>query len=138
MKKNGFTMIELVFVIVVLGILAAVAMPKLGATRDDAIISKGRSDVAAIRSGIISERQSRIIKGESNFIDSLDDTDGLFGAVLTYGKKSSTEAGKWSKNGDDYVFHIDSSNSVTFTYDKNSGKFTCDRNASSYCSKLID
>jgi general secretion pathway protein G len=30
-------MIELIFVIVILGILAAVAIPKLGATRDDAI-----------------------------------------------------------------------------------------------------
>ncbi len=32
-------MIELIFVIVIIGILAAVAMPKLSATRDDAVIS---------------------------------------------------------------------------------------------------
>ena len=34
--KSAFTMIELIFVIVILGILASVAMPKLNATRDDA------------------------------------------------------------------------------------------------------
>jgi prepilin-type N-terminal cleavage/methylation domain-containing protein len=34
--KKSFTMIELIFVIVILGILAAVAIPKLAATRDDA------------------------------------------------------------------------------------------------------
>jgi len=36
--KKAFTMIELVFVIVILGILASVAIPKLAATRDDAKI----------------------------------------------------------------------------------------------------
>nr|WP_275754690.1 type II secretion system protein [Sulfurimonas sp. SAG-AH-194-C21] len=39
-SKQAFTMIELIFVIVILGILAAVAIPKLAATRDDAEISK--------------------------------------------------------------------------------------------------
>ena len=39
MKRSGFTMIELVFVIVILGILASVAIPKLAATRDDAKVA---------------------------------------------------------------------------------------------------
>ena len=34
-SKKAFTMIELVFVIVILGILAVLAIPKLAATRDD-------------------------------------------------------------------------------------------------------
>ena len=45
-SKNAFTMIELIFVIVILGILAAVAIPKLSATRDDAKVAAEISSVA--------------------------------------------------------------------------------------------
>lgn len=39
MKRAGFTMVELIFVVVVIGVVAAVAIPKLTTTRNDAKIS---------------------------------------------------------------------------------------------------
>ena len=43
--RKGFTMIELIFVIVILGVLASVAIPRLAATRDDAELSKAATNI---------------------------------------------------------------------------------------------
>ena len=51
-SKRAFTMIELVFVIVILGILAAVAFPRLAASRDDAKVSRMMMDIGTISSDI--------------------------------------------------------------------------------------
>ncbi|MDF1874296.1 prepilin-type N-terminal cleavage/methylation domain-containing protein [Sulfurimonas sp. SAG-AH-194-I05] len=146
MQKShyAFTMIELVFVIVVLGILASVAIPKLAATRTDAEITKGRSDIASIRSGIVTERQARLITGDSNYISGIKlNENGLFGGVLMYGVADSTKAGHWTSTNTDtnatatYNFNVAGTN-VGFTYTQSTGLFVCTTSSDTFCSDLTN
>ena len=149
-------MIELVFAIVILGILAAVAIPKFAATRTDAQISKGRADVASIRSAIISDRQVRLITGNPAFIEAgsaagqLDSgavavgSGPLFGGVLAYPVSDSywKNVTRPDVNSSTYTFSAGGT-STTFTYTRSSGQFTCDTTAGTadqqeLCKQLIN
>ncbi len=113
-SRKAFTMIELIFVIVVIGILAAIAVPKFAATRDDAQITKGLATLAAVRSAIATERQKQILRGEFTGITSLQGTGtGVFSTfndengslVLEYDVESCTDRiGCWSGDGVNYTF----------------------------------
>ena len=59
--KKGFTMIELIFVIVILGILASVAIPRLAATRTDAEVA---ATVANLRTLLNDVASYYAVKGE--------------------------------------------------------------------------
>ncbi|OBV28640.1 prepilin-type N-terminal cleavage/methylation domain-containing protein [Helicobacter sp. CLO-3] len=50
--SRAFSLIELVFVIAVVGILAAIAIPKLSATRTDALYAALNSDIQAVISSV--------------------------------------------------------------------------------------
>lgn len=68
-EKKAFTMIELIFVIVILGILASVALPRLAATRDDARAVGVKSDIGTILNAVpawyMSQQEASIINALS-------------------------------------------------------------------------
>ncbi len=73
-NKKGFTLIELIVVIAVLGILAAVALPRVGD-----VTSKARTNADNEHVRVLNEALERYIaeSGDENLTsDDLDDADG--------------------------------------------------------------
>jgi general secretion pathway protein G len=140
-SKKAFTMMELIFVIVIIGILASVAVPRLAATRDDATITKARVAVASIRNALAMERQKRILRGDFTAITSVGDSINVFDKfsadksgnqadVLEYPIKSEDATDRWhfssstGKDGhDQYIFK---SVLGDVAFEVVSGKFECD------------
>ena len=80
--KKGFTMIELIFVIVILGILASVAIPRLAGTREDAEISAGIANLRTLLSDITT---FYVAKGNFNGTKWKDVTNVHLKAIATNG-----------------------------------------------------
>jgi general secretion pathway protein G len=142
-SKHAFTMIELIFVIIVIGILAAVAIPKFSGIENQAVISSGRATVMSVRAAISTFRQKGFMLGNSSYISSLDagvavNTSGVkifdnngttTDTLLTYPIITKSTSGGWIKTAiNQYTYYVDST-PVPFTYNPNSGIFTCTTNS---------
>ena len=142
--SSAFTMIELVFVIVVLGILAGIAVPRLAATRDDATIAKMRGDVAAIRSGLSLKRSENLMKGDVSWPD-INNTAAMFGNILQQPLYAGNNNNGWQIEGDDNLKYkaCVAKECTIFTYYKTAsadgkhpaGSFDCDH-SKAVCQKL--
>lgn len=128
--KKAFTLIELVFVIVILGILATVAIPKLIVTRDDAEIAKAKSQIAAVRSGIQLKRNEMILSGTQGYpkATDLEDGDCCFGGILStkIEQRKDENSYGWKKATDGSYTINTNKEQVKFTYSDSDGSFKCE------------
>jgi len=97
--KNGFTLIELVIIMVILGVLAAVAIPRIGNTIDSSEVSAEEAVIGSLRSALEVYAMDQVVMNSNksyppNPFDALDN-------------KSRNEllAGSWSYSGS-VIFHL--------------------------------
>ncbi|MSN96025.1 prepilin-type N-terminal cleavage/methylation domain-containing protein [Campylobacter sp. FMV-PI01] len=127
--KKAFTMIELIFVIVILGILAGIGIPKLAVTRDDAMIAKLRADIASIRSGIAHEKGRHMIEANMTGWNTKFKLEDNFSNVLEMKilLKKPGETG-WSKSStNEWKACYRKNNCATFEFDSDKN-FVCKDN----------
>jgi len=122
---------ELVFVIVLLGIFAALALPKFAQSLNQADLTNLKSKVSAIRSGIEVYKNKHILLGEDPLPDTLDsDSTHLFGKVLSRSVTPCSDRGCWMKSNGVYRYYFADGKYIAFTYDSDTGEFACDSDKS--------
>ena len=143
MNRDSFTLLEIVFVTVVICVIASVAISKASYDLNSAAVSKIRSEISLIRSAIMQERERNLLKnGADGFIQRLDEAQaGKEDEILFNGTGSrklvqteifstdpdKKEIGRWIKiSNSKYEVVLSSDMTIAFSYDDQSGRFECD------------
>jgi len=138
--KKAFSMIELIFVIVIIGILSAIALPKFSEPLNQTRIFKASEEVVTIRNGIVNALNDNLMEGnnicpslENNIID-----DNMFDGILQHPIAKNAWGISWNTtNGISYTLSINDEK-TTFTYNNNISTgclFTCN-NSDDLCQKI--
>ncbi|MFK7882851.1 MAG: type II secretion system protein [Phycisphaerales bacterium] len=74
--RRAFSLVELMIVVVILGILAAVALPQFAGATDEARTTATKSALSGVRSAIATYRTAAVVAGDDPFPTLAELTDG--------------------------------------------------------------
>ena len=139
MYSEAFSLLELIFAILIVSIISSIAVSKFGSFIQESKLSLIKSDIALIQSSIISKANILSMQG-LDMIDSLEtgntqNQSMLFNAILKTPFDSNSNHAKWSKI-DDQTYEVTYKNKqATFLYDKDNVSFLC-KSPEEFCKKI--
>lgn len=130
MNRKGFTLIELILVIAILGILAVSALPRFLDLATEAEQASRDGVVGAVRAGVQLYRANDMVTsgGTGSYptaLDTVADATACSGANACFGDilANGVDDGSWTKvNSSQYTFN-DGTALTTFNYDSAGGTF---------------
>ena len=145
--RKAFTLLELIFVIVIIGLLASIAVPKFLGVETSASKAKAKSTISAVESGVENIHGMWIVDNNFNWNSSCDfndttgypktldtDTDNLFSCILkkpvlscNYLYNDSTKYTNCFEENETntYKYYFTPTDYIAIRYYEENGSFEC-------------
>tara|TARA_B100001029_G_scaffold129552_1_gene108515 strand:+ start:204 stop:575 length:372 start_codon:yes stop_codon:yes gene_type:complete len=123
MKKNfneGFTLVELVIIMVILGVLAAVAVPRLGSSIDSSELAAEEAVVGSLRSALEVWAMDQVVANSSKSYPS-----NPFDALDVKSKNDLLNT-NWSYSSGNIYHYRNDGNTESWYYNSSTGEIYLD------------